>query len=111
MRKTKVGQDLIAGLKEAVAWKEGKLSLRTENVELPDPPPPFNGKAVKKVREMLRVSQPVLAKYLGVSDKAVKAWEQDISQPNGSAIRLLQIAADRPMEFRSLIVRAAKKGA
>ena len=109
MKKTKVGQDLIGSMKEAVAWNEGKLNLRTEDIELPDSPPELDGKAVKKIREMLKVSQPVLAKYLGVSDKAVKAWEQNISQPNGSAIRLLQIAADRPTEFRSLIARAAKK--
>ena len=111
MKKTKVGQDTIKGLQEAIAWKQGKINLRTEHVELPAAPPDLDGQAVRRIRELLQVSQPVLAKYLGVSDKAVKAWEQDISQPNGSATRLLQIAADRPSEFRKIIVNASKKGA
>lgn len=111
MKKTKVGQGLISGLQDALEWKRGKIDLKTTEIELPENPPEMDGQSVRRIREQLKVSQPVLAKYLGVSDKAVKSWEQNISQPNGSATRLLQIAADRPLEFRSLIVRASKKGA
>lgn len=110
-KKKSLGDEIVASLKEAVDWSKGKIDLKTEYLELPADPPVMDGKHVRRIREKLRVSQPVFAKYLGVSDRAVKSWEQDISQPNGSAIRLLQIASEMPEEFRGLIVRVAKKGA
>ncbi|MBX3033223.1 MAG: hypothetical protein KF865_04800 [Bdellovibrionaceae bacterium] len=109
-RKSKVGQALIQGLEEAVAWQKGKMDLRHEDLELPDDPPELDRKWIKHLREdILHVSQPVLARYLGVTDKAVKAWEQGLSKPGGSASRLLQIAAWEPRQFRQLILKAAKK--
>lgn len=109
---TKLGQGLLQGLREINDWQEGKIELRSTHVELPDDPPSMDKKTVKKIREeILHLSQPVLAKYLGVSDKAVKAWEQGLSKPNGSAVRLLQIALIEPQSFSAIILTAAKKGA
>lgn len=107
MKKTKLGQDLIGALHEAFEHAAGKIDLRTSQITLPDVPPKMTKRRVKQIRESLHVSQPVLARFLGVSASVVKAWEQGYSQPNGAAARLLQIAGHRPEEFPFLILEAA----
>lgn len=103
MKKTKLGSALIESTEEALNWHDGKMKLNTSEVDIPDAPPSLN-KNVKYIREqILKVSQPVLAKYLGVTDKAVKAWEQGLSKPSGSPARLLQIAKSNPKVFIEIL--------
>lgn len=98
-----LGRQLVEALKEANNFHQGKISLRTENFELPDAPQELTHKQIKQIREKLKISQPVFAIFLGVSDKAVKAWERGGSKPSGAALRLLQIAKEHPNEFFQLI--------
>jgi len=104
-KKTALGQGLIKGLKEAVAFENRKLDLRTTALEIPDIPPKFSKREVKEVREQLNVSQPIFAKILGVSDDTVKAWEQGANTPSGSSARLIQIAKEDPQTFRLIMQR------
>lgn len=104
LTKTKLGQGLLKGLKEAVAFEQGKMDLRTITLEIPDAPPEFNKVEVKEVREeLLNVSQPIFAKILGVSDDTVKAWERGANKPSGSSARLIQIAKHDPQAFKQLM--------
>lgn len=104
MKKTKFEKALIQSMEEALQWHEGKVKLSTSELDIPDAPPSLSKKEVKQIREqILKVSQPVLAKYLGVTDKAVKAWEQGLSKPSGSSARLLQIAKSNPKAFMELL--------
>lgn len=102
-RKKTLGQELVSALKEANAYHTGKISLRTLDVELPEEPEELSSQQIKKIRESLNVSQPVFARFLGVTDKAVKAWEQGGSRPNGCALRLMEIAKNHPKDFFKLI--------
>ena len=52
-------------------------------------PPAVNGRAAKAAREALGVSQPIFARFLGVSTQTVKAWEQGTRVPTGAVRRLL----------------------
>jgi putative transcriptional regulator len=104
MKKNKnLGQELVEALKEANSYHDGQITLRTQTIELPDEPKEFDNKQIKKIRENLNLSQPVFARFLGVTDKAVKAWEQGGSHPNGCALRLLEIAKNHPKDFFKLI--------
>jgi DNA-binding transcriptional regulator YiaG len=104
MKKTKLGSALIESMEEALNWHDGKMKLNTYEMDIPDAPPSLSKKDVKYIREkILKVSQPVLAKYLGVTDKAVKAWEQGLSKPSGSSARLLQIAQSNPKAFIKIL--------
>lgn len=102
-KKTKLGQGLLKGLKDAVAFENKKMDLRTTTMEIPDVPPEFNKTEVKAVRERLNVSQPVFAKILGVSSDTVKAWERGANKPSGSSARLIQIAEKDPEGFREIM--------
>lgn len=107
-KKTKLGQGLLKGLKEAVAYEAKKLDLRTTTLEIPDVPPEFNKAEVKEVREQLNVSQPIFAKILGVSDDTVKAWERGANKPSGSSARLIQIAKEDPQIFKQIMHKLAE---
>lgn len=105
-KKTALGQSLLKGLTEAINYENKKMDLRTTLIEIPDTPPEFTKVQVKDVREkILKVSQPLFAKILGVSDKAVKAWELGTNSPSGSSARLIQMAKCDPEKFKALILQ------
>ena len=103
MKKSNLFQDLKDGLEEAIAWEQGKIDLRTTTLTLPEKPPKMTKKQIKDLREnTLKVSQPVFALILGVSPAAVKAWEQGLKQPSGTARRLMQLFGKDPNSFHKL---------
>ena len=91
---------LLGSAHEALEHAQGKRSLRT--TELPLPPKPLNGRAVKRVRASLRASQAVFAHFLNVSTKLVQAWEANRRTPDGPALLLLHIAATQPGAIESV---------
>lgn len=103
MQKTKLGQGLIKGLKEAVLFEQNKINLKSTAIEIPDSPPDFTKSEVKEVREFLNVSQSLFAKILGVSGHTVKSWELGSNKPSGSSARLIQMAKQNPNTFKELI--------
>lgn len=92
--------ELVGSMKEALEHAQGKRDLRTTT--LPLPPSPLNGRAVKRVRAALHVSQAVFARYLNVSTKLVQAWEADRRVPEGPALVLLHMAAEKPELFEAI---------
>jgi putative transcriptional regulator len=88
---SKFYNDLKASLKDAVAYKKGKISLRSETLEMPEPPAEYKAKEIKKIRETNNYSQGVFAKILNVSPKTVQSWESGERNPSHAALRLLEI--------------------
>lgn len=68
-------------LPEVLTVRKVKLDLR---------PRSFNAKEVKAIRDELRVSQGVLADFLGVSVSTVRDWEQGLSVAQGPACRIME---------------------
>lgn len=83
--------DLKESLEEVVAYRKGKLTLKTELIEIPAPPLTYKAKDIKKIRQKGPYSQGVFAKILNVSTKTVQAWESGDRSPTHSALRLLEI--------------------
>ena len=92
--KTETFGELLGSMKEALEHADGKRNLRTTTMPLP--PPPLDGRAVKRARAALHASQAVFARYLNVSTKLVQAWEAGRRVPEGPALVLLHIAAKQP---------------
>lgn len=102
MKKTKLGQELLAGMEEILAHQEGKITLRTSELEMLAPPPELTAKEVAKIRSQnLHMSQGAFAKLLGVSVRVIQSWEQGDKKPSGAARRLLQIASRNPQAVLS----------
>lgn len=83
--------DLKAGLEDVVAYKKGKLDLRSEVIELPEPPAKYKAKDIKKIRQKNSYSQSVFSRILNVSVKTVQSWESGQRVPSHSALRLLEL--------------------
>jgi len=58
----------------------------------------FTPDQVKALRVKNGLSQPVFARYLNVSDKLIKKWEQGESKPKGSALKMLVLAEVKGIE-------------
>ena len=58
-------------------------------------PTPYKPKDIKKLRERLRVSQPVFARYLNTSGSTVEKWETGAKQPSGMALKKLLSAVEK----------------
>ena len=95
-----LGEELIKGLQEIIDYNEGKISLRTTYVEIPEPPLPLSSDEIQDLREnILKMSQSVFAGFIGVSPSTVKAWELGANSPKGPALRLLHLAKNDKKTF------------
>ena len=103
MKKTKLGQELIASLSEAVDYEHGKKKLRTATLEIPGPAKRWRrGQIAELRRDRFKVSQPIFASLLSVTTSTVRAWEQGLKRPSGAASRLLELAELEPEVFQRL---------
>jgi putative transcriptional regulator len=110
MKKTKLGQELIQGMSEILAHQEGKITLRTTELQMPDLPPELSSKKIADIRnKVLHMSQGAFAKLLGVSVRVIQSWEQGEKKPSGAARRLLQVAEKNPAVLLSTAVIHKKK--
>jgi putative transcriptional regulator len=87
----KLFEGLKKGMEEIIAHKEGKITLKSEFIEIPEPPKEYSPKKIKNIRAKWNYSQGIFAKVLNVSLKTVQAWESGDRNPNHAALRLLEI--------------------
>lgn len=100
-------EQLKEGLEEVLAHKEGKITLRSETIEIPAPPEDYTARDIKKIRKKGRYSQSIFAKVLNVSIKTVQSWESGERFPSHAALRLLEIV-DKGI-YRPGIVKQSQK--
>lgn len=100
--------ELMESMGEALEHARGKRELRT--TVLPAAPRPMSARDVRRLRDRLNASQAVFAHFLNVSPKLVQAWEADLRQPSGAALRLLEVAQRHPTTvFGALATPPAKR--
>lgn len=88
---SKLFKGLKKGLKEALAYSEGKITLKSEIIEIPEPPAEYKAEDIKRIREKSHYSQGIFAKVLNVSVKTVQSWESGTRIPSHAALRLLEL--------------------
>jgi putative transcriptional regulator len=86
-----IGIEILDGIKEIKAFKEGKALLVTRVLSEPSHP--------KEIRARLNLSQSAFAGLMGVSVRTIQDWEQDRRVPSGPAKSLLRIAEQHPDVF------------
>jgi putative transcriptional regulator len=86
----KLYEELKEGFEEILAYRKKKITLRSERIEIPEPPIAYKAKHIKKIREKGRYSQGIFAKVLNVSVKTVQSWESGERVPSHAALRLLE---------------------
>lgn len=106
MKKTKLGQAIIAGLNDAISFEKGKKILKTTIINIPDPAPKWDSHDIVHIRKKIfGVSQPIFASILSVTASTVRAWEQGLKKPSGAASRLIQILKSSPDVLQGLKYR------
>jgi putative transcriptional regulator len=73
-----------------------KLTMRTTEVNLPEPAPEITPAEIAAARKALNVSQQVFARMLNVPTVTAVSWEKGRRKPSGAALRLLQVARRHP---------------
>lgn len=92
-------EDLKQSLTETLEHARGKITLKTKNVPIPDPPRAVPAKEIVRLRKRLGLSQSVFARMLGVARDTEISWEQGRRTPSGAALRLLEIAERHPEQL------------
>ena len=87
-RLSRVGKDIVHGLKEAVAHARGGKSLRTYEYDVPGPVD------VKAIRAKSGLSQAQFARRFGFSARTLQDWELGRAHPP-SAVRAYLMVIDR----------------
>ncbi len=90
--------DLVRAVEDVRDHVTGKrkMTLRTTQINLPDPAPEITPEEIAAARQALNVSQPVFARLLNVPTVTAVSWEKGRRKPSGAALRLLQIARKHP---------------
>jgi putative transcriptional regulator len=92
-KRASIGTQIIEGLREFADALESGSPIREKftcrRVVLNIKPSVYRPAMVKKTRELLSLSQPIFARFLGVSVQAVRSWEQGVNTPSDIASRFM----------------------
>ena len=97
---TPLGAEIMAGLTafrdalEAGLPIEKHFTVRTITFDLQSKP--YSAADVKQVRTTLKASQPIFAKFLGVSVKTLRSWEQGLRPVPNMACRFMDEIVQNP---------------
>jgi putative transcriptional regulator len=96
-----VGESIIKGLKEAIAWTEGKNdNVRVTIVDVAEVD-------VREVRLKMGLSQGQFATKFGFPPATLRNWEQGRSHPDASTRVLLAVIARHPEAVEDVLRRAS----
>ena len=88
-------RELMSGVKAMRDHRDGRLTLRTHQVE-PITVPGVDPDFVRETREALHMSRQVFAFKLGVNPRTLERWEQGRSKPNEQASALIRLVRKYP---------------
>lgn len=94
MSKNELFTDLMQSLQEAKEYDQGKLTLRTTEIEIKELS--IEANEIVSIRESLGLSQAVFAAYLHAKKRTYQKWEQGAAKPNEQAITLLRLVQRSP---------------
>ena len=102
-KKRKYKSDAFEAIHSTVAgiYRAGtidKTTMRSFDASCLTAPAPIKPHQIKALRESLRVSQPVFARYLNTSESTIEKWETGAKQPSGMALKLLSVVEKHGLE-------------
>jgi len=95
MKKRDLFAELMQGVGEMAAQREGKITLRQSTVE-DKPVPEVSAQEIVALRDKLHMSQAVFAKSIRTSASTLRNWEQEKSRPNAQAALLIRLVESFP---------------
>jgi putative transcriptional regulator len=95
MSKRKIFDEMMEGVRAMKSHREGKITLRTYNVEAA-PLPKVDSKLIRDTRKRLHCSRAVFARKLRINERTLEKWEQGRSKPNPQAAALVLLVRKYP---------------
>jgi putative transcriptional regulator len=95
MSKRKIFDEMIEGVAAMKSHREGKITLRTYNIE-PAPLPRVDSKLIRDTRKRLHCSRAVFARKLRINERTLEKWEQGRAKPNPQAAALVLLVRRYP---------------
>jgi putative transcriptional regulator len=105
-----VENDILEALTEFTdALEKGEVlqRLTCRQVRLNLEPSSYSPQLVKGTRNVLGVSQPLFARFLGVSAKTVRSWEQGVNTPSPMARRFMDEIRRAPSHWAARVREVA----
>jgi putative transcriptional regulator len=105
------GAKIVSAFQEAVDVMRsgvslpGRLTVRSFQAEFVRPS--YGPDDVRRVRDLLGMSQVVFARFLGVDPNTVRSWEQGTRPPSSIARRFMGEIEEDPAYWRRRIARKA----
>ncbi|ATU94073.1 helix-turn-helix domain-containing protein [Phyllobacterium zundukense] len=87
---TDLGEGLLEGLKEALAWKRGELALETVNID------PMPADRIKSIRKRHARSTKEFERKFGIPAATMNNWEQGRRKPDPAGRVLLKVIDEDP---------------
>ncbi len=95
MKKRDLFAELMQGVGEMAAHREGKITLRQHEVD-DLPAPEVSAKEIVDLRKKLNMSQAVFARRIRTKPATLRNWEQAKAKPNAQAALLIKLVEKFP---------------
>ena len=95
MKKRNLLGEMMDGVQDMKAEREGKLTLRSFKVDA-TAAPQITAEELVQLRDRLHVSRAVFARYLRTNARTVEGWEQGRAKPNAQAALLIKLVEKYP---------------
>jgi len=100
--------ELMQGVDEMRQHREGRLTLRTHQVEA-KPLRALSAEEVRKIREGLEMSREVFARTIHVNTRTLEGWEQGRGVTTEPAVALLTLVREYPDTVKRLQSLGARR--
>jgi putative transcriptional regulator len=94
-KKRNLFDELMEGFDALADQRAGKRTLRTHAVK-PKPAPKISAGELMKVREDMKLSRSLFARYLRTNVRTLENWEQGRAKPNAQAALLIRLVQRYP---------------
>lgn len=95
MKKRNLFDEMMQGIDDMAAHRQGKITLR--QVEIDErPAPTVTAAQIVALRKRMHMSQRVFAMCIRTSPETLRNWEQDKSKPNAQAALLIKLVEQYP---------------
>lgn len=95
MKKRNLFAEIADGFDALAEERAGKRTLRTHEVAM-RPAPDVTAEELISLRERLKLSRPVFARYLRTNPRTLENWEQGRAKPNAQAALLIRLVERYP---------------
>jgi putative transcriptional regulator len=95
VKKRKLFEELMSGIKDMAAQRAGKITLRELTV-VATPAPTITAKELIRLRKELNLSRNAFARFLRTNPRTIEGWEQGRARPNPQAALLIRLVERYP---------------